>query len=178
MGNLCSSNRNPTENPIIELPDRIMNKYESLEVLRLIHQNVNKLHLMKGDIVKKQFSGKDKQSFYNEVETYRVLSNLPFILKPFYTDMKKGVLYLPYVDNKPIKNAKNKKEVDNYLFILRNQYGIWKDGEYIWNNLVQSNTTGQIYLIDFGNIPWYSTVSNTKWYINRDLYSKTNLKEE
>lgn len=178
MGNLCSSDRNPNEKNTIEHPETIMNKFESLEVLRLIHQNVNKLHLMKGDIIRKQFSEKYKQNFYNEIETYRVLSNQPFILKPIHINMKKGVLYLPYVDSKPIKNTKNKKKVDNYLFILKNQYGIWKDGEYVWNNLVQSSTTGQIYLIDFGNIPWYSTVSNTKWQINRVLYSKTSLKEE
>jgi hypothetical protein len=178
MGNLCSSDRNPSEKPDNPRIEETINKYENLEVLGLIHQNINKIHLMKGDIVKKQFSGKDKQNFYNEVETYRVLSNLPFILKPFYINMKKGIIYLPYINSKPIKNAKNKKEVENYLFILRNQYGIWKDGEYIWNNLVQSSKTGQIYLIDFGNIPWFTTVSNTKWNIKRDLYSKTNLKEE
>ena len=80
-----------------------------------------------------------------------------------------GALYL---------DAKNKKEVENYLFILRNKYGIWKDGEYIWNNLVQSSKTGQIYFIDFGNIPWFTTVSNTKWNINQHLYATTNLKEE
>jgi hypothetical protein len=92
--------------------------------------------------------------------------------------MKKGIIYLPYIDSKPIKNAKNKKEVENYLFILRNQYGIWKDGEYVWNNLVQSSKTGQIYFIDFGNIPWFTAVSNTRWNINQHLYAKTNLKEE
>ena len=56
MGNLCSSDRNPSEKPDNPRIEEIINKYENLEVLGIIHQNINKIHLMKGDIVKKQFS--------------------------------------------------------------------------------------------------------------------------
>ena len=64
-----------------------------------------------------------------------------------------------------------------YLSILKNKYGIWREGEYIWNNLLQCSKTEQIYLIDFGNIPWNSTVPNTKWHINTTKYPRMNLRE-
>lgn len=184
MGNLCCRERSldNSGNDMLEnsktLKEIIIHNYETLEIIHLIHHNNSKIYLLKNNIVRKQFSlPKDRVQFYNEIETYRILSDLPFILKPLYIDAKKGTVYLPYIDSKPIKNTQNKKTIDVYLSILKNKYGIWREGDYIWNNLLQNSKTGQIYLIDFGNIPWNSTVSNTKWHINTDKYPRINLTE-
>ena len=73
MGNLCSSERNPSEKSDNLQTEEVINKYDSLEIVGLIHQNINKIHLMKGDVVKKQFSGKDKQNFYKTTFMYKNL---------------------------------------------------------------------------------------------------------
>ena len=44
MGNLCSSDRNPSENPDNPQTEEVINKYDSLEIVGLIHQNINKIH--------------------------------------------------------------------------------------------------------------------------------------
>jgi serine/threonine protein kinase len=174
MGNICSNNRK-TDETINELSLQI--NYNGLKVIRLIHHNNTKIYLLENNIIKKQFIlPKDREQFYNEVESYRLLSHLPFILKPIHIDQKNGIIYLPYIDSNPIKNSRNKNIVNTLLGILKKEYGIWREGEYIWSNLLQNSKTQQIYLIDFGNIPWFSSVPNSKWNINRDKYPRLNLK--
>jgi hypothetical protein len=180
MGNLCCRDRKLEEISTITIrqPDTIKINYEHLLVIRLIHHNHTKIYLLEENIVKKQFSlPRDREQFLNEVETYRKLANLPFILKPLYIDMKKGVIYLPFIDAQPVKNSKNKNTVSAFLSIIKNKYGIWRESEYIWTNLLQSSKTGQIYLIDFGNIPWHSSVPNSKWHIAIDKYPRPNLED-
>jgi len=176
MGNICSSDRKQEEN-INNNQSILQNNYNSFKIKQLIHHNNTKIYLLENNIIKKQFNlTKDREQFYNESESYRILSNLPFILKPIHIDHKNGNIYLPYIDSHPIKNTRNKNIVERYLSILRKDYGISREGEYIWSNLLQNSKTGQIYLIDFGNIPWFSSVPNSKWYINKDKYPRLNLK--
>ncbi len=179
MGNICSNDRKADENIdnlIINQPSSHIN-YNGLKVLRLIHHNNTKIYLLENCIIKKQFIlPKDTEQFLNEVESYRVLSNLPFILKPLHIDMKNGIIYLPYIDSHPIKNTRNKNIVETFLSIIKKQYGIWRESDYIWSNLLQNSKTEQIYLIDFGNIPWFSSVPNSKWHINNEKYPRLNLK--
>ena len=180
MGNICCRDRKHEEISAItiEQQDSIKINYEYLSVIRLIHHNHSKIYLLEDNIVKKQFSlPRDREQFLNEVETYRKLANLPFILKPLHIDMKKGVIYLPYIDAQPVKNSKNKNTVSAFLSIIKNKYGIWRESEYIWTNLLQSSKTGQIYLIDFGNIPWFAGVPNSKWHISIDMYQRQSLKD-
>ncbi len=178
MGNICSNDRKIDEltNVTIVDPTSLKLNYSNLKIIRLIHHNNTKIYLVEQNIIKKQFNlARDREQFLNEVETYRILSDLPFILKPLHIDQKNGVIYLPYIDTHPIKNTKNQNTVSAFLQILKKEYGIWRESEYIWSNLLQNSNTLQIYLIDFGNIPWFSTVPNSKWHIHKDKYPRLNL---
>ncbi len=119
MGNLCSSDRKPEP----ENGDLVINNpYENAEIECLIYKNVNSIYLLKGrKIVKKQFGEKERQNFFNEVETYRVLHGLPFILKPLFIDMKKYAIYLPFIDGKPQKHSNNKWTVNLHLNLLKHK---------------------------------------------------------
>jgi hypothetical protein len=179
MGNICCSDRKTEQLSDIHIvePSSLKINYSQLKVLRLLHHNNTKIYLLENNVVKKQFTfPKDREQFLNEVETYRVLSNLPFILKPLSIDQKNGIIYLPFIDSHPIKNSRNKNIVNTFLTIIKKQYGIWRESEYIWSNLLHNSKTTQIYLIDFGNIPWFSTVPNSKWHIDKEKYPRLNLK--
>lgn len=159
-------------------PEKVRNKtventdhdyYSNLKIVKMIHHNNTTVYLLDNNIVKKQYNlliTSNRTQFLNEVKTYILLKRLKFILKPLYIDIASGSIYLPYIDSVPIKNTENKQLVKMYLDIIHQHYGIYKRGEYFWGNILQDTKTGQIYLIDFGNIPLYYDVPNTNWLIS------------
>lgn len=185
MGNLfCCNNDRHSElefkHNIIDYlsPDKIRSKtventdydyYSNLKIIKMIHNNNTTIYLLENNIVKKQYNlllTSNRTQFLNEVKTYILLKKLRFILKPLYIDIVSGSIYLPYIDGVPIKNTENKQKVKLYLDVIRQHYGIHKRGEYFWGNILQNISSGQIYLIDFGNIPLYYDVPNTNWLIS------------
>ena len=185
MGNLfCCNNNRHTE---LEFKHNILNYlsiekvrnktventdydyYSSLKIIKILHNNNTIIYLLENNIVKKQYNlliTNNRIQFLNEVKTYILLKKLKFILKPLYIDIVSGCIYLPYIDNVPIKNSVNKEKVKLYLDVIRQHYGIYKRGEYFWGNILYDTITDQIYLIDFGNIPLYCDVPNTNWLIS------------
>ena len=185
MGNLfcCNNDRHSNlefKHNILDYlnPEKIRTKtventdheyYSNLKITKMLHNNNTTVYLLENNVVKKQYNlllDGNRVQFLNEVKTYILLKKLKFILRPLYIDIISGSIYLPYVDSVPIKNTENKQIVKLYLEILHQHYGIYKRGEYFWGNILQDTKSGQIYLIDFGNIPLYCDVPNTNWLIS------------
>ena len=178
MGNVCCSDRrilninNAIDATLKYDANILVNQYDKKKIIKILHNNDVNVFLLEDNIVKKQYNlTKDAKKFDNEVETYRRLKHLPFILKPLH--ISKDSIYLPFISQKPIKNEQNKKIVSNYLDILENNFGIYRTAEYQWSNLLQCPRTKQVYLISFGNIPWLYKSANTKWVISDNFSYKS-----
>jgi len=168
MGNIicldCAGGE-PRKSPKLKTLNTIIHEnYRNLKKVKILHKNRNTVYLLEDNIVRKDF-GDNLLDFYNEADTYLKLSGLPFILKPYFIDYQTASIYLPYIDSRPPKTEQNRKIVNNYLSVLRKNYHIIKKGEYIWCNLLYSAKKGQIYMIDFGNIPWNGEVFKSSWVI-------------
>jgi len=182
MGNICCSEHRKIEDTnILEIESKkislksaFIKNLDSKKIIKILHNNDTTVFLLEDNIVLKKFDMSSQSTkFNNEIETYKRLKSLPFILKPIL--ITNDSIYLPYISKKPQKTTHNKKIVDTYLEILKRDYGISRISEYQWCNLLQCPKTQQIYLISFGNIPWISYLSNTKWVISDNLPYKSIL---
>lgn len=150
--------RNSKTNQTTNIP----NELGYIKKLNNCHDS--QVYLLNNNIVLKRYpkSRSGSGQFTNEIATYRLLFNCPFILNIINLDFSNNSFTIPFISGKPIKNSHNRDVVDRYLQILDKSYGLERLYPISWTNLVCDNK--KIYLIDFGGVPInYNPGGKLKW---------------
>ena len=143
------------DNYVKNLPKLDSSFYESLRIIcKIKNSHDSSVFLLENDIIMKVYPNTEqgRGQFNNEIETYKHLFNCYFVPNLLHYNKSRLSLFLPYLDSKPLKNEENQKTLNRYLNNLDRKWGIRRLKRYQWDNLRQKNN--QIYLIDFGSVPF------------------------
>jgi len=147
--------------------------YKNLKVVKKLNACYDsEVYLLKNNIIKKRYpkTPVGNGQFENEFITYKYLRSCPFIPKLLYVNKSYNELYIEYIGRRAHKNRKNIEKIEQCLKQLNHNWHIKRLSSISWSNVVERD--GQLYLIDFGGIPWKYKPRKIKWEINHYMIKK------
>jgi len=113
-----------------------------------------------GLMVEKRCGAVRDERFEIEIKILTLLKDCPFVPKLLHVDKKNRILKLSYCGGAPTESIEKRLQLDRYLRILEEKYGVYRT-ENIGKKLysVQNNNVTQegdkLYIIDFGSKNWH-----------------------
>jgi hypothetical protein len=141
--------------------------YNNLKTVKKLNACYDsEVYLLENNIIKKIYpkTPNGNGQFQNEFITYKYLRSCPFIPKLLYVNQTKNELFIEYIGRRAHKNHKNIEKIEECLKQLKHNWHIKRLSSISWSNVVERE--GNLYLIDFGGIPWKYKPRKIKWEIN------------